>query len=74
MKDLSNSEPPIMWPGSGSGFEADPFSPAGTAERDWLITQRLGRSRIGRLAVWIILGLTILVPLASWLIILHGKH
>jgi len=63
-----------MWPTTGSGFEADPLSPAGTAQQSRLITQRLGRSRIGRLAVWIILGLTILVPLASWLIILHGKH
>ena len=27
--------PHIMWPGKGSGFEADPFSPAGQAQRSW---------------------------------------
>jgi len=27
--------PPVMWPSKGSGFEADPFSPAGTAQRYW---------------------------------------
>jgi hypothetical protein len=44
-----------MWPGQGSGFDADPFSPAGTAQREWMLTQRLGRSRLGKLVVWLIL-------------------
>jgi hypothetical protein len=55
-----------MWPGQGSGFDADPFSPAGTAEREWMLTQRLRRSRLGKLVVWLILVLIVgalLVPI-----------
>jgi hypothetical protein len=54
-----------MWPDQGSGFDADPFSPAGTAQREWMLTQRLGRSRWGKLVVWLILALIVgafLVP------------
>jgi uncharacterized membrane protein len=29
-----------MWPAEGSGFEADPYSPAGTAQRYWWLIQR----------------------------------
>jgi hypothetical protein len=57
-----SSEPPIMWPSSDSGFEADPFSPAGTAERECALTQRLGRRPIGKLVVWLILAVIIMVP------------
>ena len=32
--------PPVMWPAEGSGFEADPYSPAGTAQRFWWLVQR----------------------------------
>jgi hypothetical protein len=35
--------PNIMWPAPGSGFEADPFSPAGTAQREWWLIGRMGR-------------------------------
>jgi hypothetical protein len=55
-----------MWPGQGSGFDADPFSPAGTAQREWMLTQRPGRSRLGKLVVWLILALIVgalLVPI-----------
>jgi hypothetical protein len=55
-----------MWPGQGSGFDADPFSPAGTAQREWMLTQRLGRSPLGKLVVWLILVLIVgalLVPI-----------
>jgi hypothetical protein len=55
-----------MWPGQGSGFDADPFSPAGTAQREWMLTQRLGRSWLGKLVVWLILALivgAVLVPI-----------
>jgi hypothetical protein len=55
-----------MWPGQGSGFDADPFSPAGTAQREWMLTQRLGRSRLGKLVVCLILALivgAVLVPI-----------
>jgi hypothetical protein len=57
-----SNEPPVMWPSQGSGFEADPFSPAGTAQREWMLTQRLGRTRWGKLFVWLIL-LAFVTPL-----------
>jgi len=69
-----NAEPPIMWPSSGSGFEADPLSPAGTAQREWAMSQRLGRSRFGRLAVWIILAVIIAAPIITLLISALRKH
>ena len=32
---MDDLPPDITWPGAGSGFEADPFSPAGSAQRRW---------------------------------------
>jgi hypothetical protein len=43
-----------MWPDEGSGFEADPFSPAGLSQEIWTATSRRPRSRAGRWAVGII--------------------
>ena len=63
-----------MWPGADSGFEADPFSPAGSAQREWAFWQHLGRRRAGRFAVWIILGLVVLVPVISVLVALLHRH
>lgn len=40
-----------MWPEKGSGFEADPFSPAGSAEREWGLIQRLPSLRRNRRAM-----------------------
>jgi hypothetical protein len=31
-------EPPVMWPSASSGFEADPFSPAGQMQGVWRLT------------------------------------
>ena len=55
-----------MWPAQGSGFEADPFSPAGTSQREWMLIRRLGSTPWGKLVVWLVLGLivgTLLVPI-----------
>ena len=41
------STPPVMWPAEGSGFEADPFSPAGMSQQIWTATGRRPRTRIG---------------------------
>jgi hypothetical protein len=43
----SASTPPIMWPEAGSGFEADPFSPAGMSQQIWRATGRRPHSRAG---------------------------
>jgi hypothetical protein len=48
--------PPVMWPEEGSGFEADPFSPAGTAERRWLLIRNAGNIARNRSAMWILAG------------------
>ena len=37
-----------MWPDANSGFEADPFSPAGTAERFWAVFSRKRAPITGR--------------------------
>ena len=39
----SDETPPIMWSDPGSGFEADPFSPAGRMQRQWWFLRRFAR-------------------------------
>jgi hypothetical protein len=53
--------PPIMWPEPGSGFEADPFSPAGTSQQIWRFTQREPHSRVAR---WIVRAVALLAAIA----------
>ena len=62
--------PNIMWPEAGSGFEANQYSPAGTAQRQWWQIQRIGRSGdfspSARLAIWALVAL----PVSSGLVVL----
>jgi hypothetical protein len=53
--------PPVMWPAEGSGFEADPYSPAGMSQQIWRATGRRPRSRV---ALWIVRVACVLVALA----------
>jgi hypothetical protein len=46
--------PPIMWPEQGSGFEADPFSPAGLAQQIWTTTGYRARRPVVRRLVQIV--------------------
>ena len=47
-----------MWPDAGSGFEADPFSPAGTAARMWSLTAAPGgRGRQALLGQMVLLAI-----------------
>jgi hypothetical protein len=58
--------PPVMWPSTGSGFEADPFSPAGMAQQQWTILKGGPRGLMGRVFVWaivIIIALVLISPL-----------
>ena len=48
-----------MWPAAGSGFEADPFSPSGMAQQEWVLATHLSKRRGGKVVVWIVLGLII---------------
>jgi hypothetical protein len=59
--------PPVMWPEAGSGFEADPFSPAGTAQREWMLTQKIGRSFLGKVIACLILA-SIVIPIV-WVMV-----
>jgi hypothetical protein len=63
-----------MWPEPGSGFEADPFSPAGTAQREWGLIRALGRSRYGRLAVWVFIGLFVCSMVIAFLPAIFARH
>jgi hypothetical protein len=53
--------PPVMWPDEGSGFEADPFSPAGMSQQIWTATRRRPRSRAG---MWTLRIVCIVIALA----------
>ena len=53
--------PPVMWPDEGSGFEADPFSPAGMSQQIWTATRRRPRSRAG---MWTLRIVCVVIALA----------
>jgi len=53
--------PPVMWPDSGNGFEADPFSPAGMSQQIWRATGRRPRSRTG---LWIVRTICVVIAAA----------
>jgi hypothetical protein len=53
--------PPVMWPEAGSGFEADPLSPAGMSQQIWRATGRRPRSRTG---TWFVRIVCVLIALA----------
>jgi hypothetical protein len=57
--------PPVMWPDDSSGFEADPFSPAGLSQQVWTATRRRPRTRVGRLIVGILCVLIALAFIAA---------
>jgi len=60
-----------MWPEAGSGFEADPFSPAGTTQRQWMMTQRMEGRRWGRLLAWFLVAAIVGSLLAAVLSSFH---
>ena len=57
----SDQTPPVMWPEAGSGFEADPLSPAGMTQQIWRATGRRPRTRAGR---WIVGIVCVFIALA----------
>jgi hypothetical protein len=54
--------------------ELDPFSPAGTVERFGEFSRGLSRRRWGKVVVWIALGVFVLIPAASYLIVYFVHH
>jgi hypothetical protein len=65
----SEIAPPVMWPDSGSGFEADAFSPAGSAQLEAQFIRGLSRQRFGRVAAWVFVGLFVLIPVVSFAVV-----
>ena len=61
--------PNVMWPGAGSGFEADPWSPAGRSQTGWQLAQGLGRrdSPVVTVVLWLVLGLLAVAVLTNLL-------
>ena len=57
--------PPVMWPEPGSGFEADPFSPAGMSQQIWTATGRRPRTPVGMWCVRIVCVLLALAFIAA---------
>ena len=65
-----DSAPPVMWPDAGSGFEADPFSPAGLAQQQWTVMSHAGGGRFTRIMMAIIvvvLAISLLAPFLYYL-------
>ena len=54
--------------------EIDPYSPAGTVERFGEFSRGLSRRRWGKVVVWITLGVFVLIPAVSYLIVLLVGH
>jgi hypothetical protein len=63
-----------MWPDADSGFEADPSSPAGTAQNEMAFARGIGRFRFGKLVVWILLVVLVVGPIAVSIISLIRSH
>ena len=59
-----------MWPEAGSGFEADPFSPAGFAQQQWTVMSHAGGGRFTRIMmaiVAVVLAISLLAPFLYYL-------
>jgi len=60
-----DATPPVMWPEEGSGFEADPFSPAGMSQQVWRATGYRSRSPVVRRMVQVVALLVALAFIAA---------
>jgi hypothetical protein len=54
-----------MWPDEGSGFEADPFSPAGMSQQIWTATGYRSRNPVVRRIVQVVALLIALAFIAA---------
>jgi hypothetical protein len=62
---VTDTTPPVMWPDEGSGFEADPFSPAGMSQQVWRATGYRARSPVVRRIVQVVALLIALAFIAA---------
>jgi hypothetical protein len=68
--------PPVMWPERGSGFEADPSSPAGQLQGEARFLQGLSADpgRAGRAALWTVVGVVVIVVVVVVLTVVVQHH
>ena len=68
--------PPVMWPDPGSGFEADPSSPAGQLQGEAMFLRGLSGDggRAGRAALWVALGVVAIVAFTFGVTYLLQHH
>jgi hypothetical protein len=64
-------EHPVTWPSQGSGLEAGPFSSAGIARRDLMMTHTAKGTHWSKRAMWLILAVFVGAMLA---VILSSVH
>ena len=73
-----NAEPPVMWPGADSGFEANTNSPAGMLQTEAAFARGLGRFRFGKVVVWLLVAAicaaVLALPLTLLLAALSRTH
>jgi hypothetical protein len=60
----------VTWPGADSGFEADPYSPAGSLQREGLLFEGLRRRRGGRWLLVAIAGVIALPLIISFIVVI----
>jgi len=68
--------PPVMWPDPGSGFEADPSSPAGQLQGEARFLQGLSSDggRAGRAALWVAFGVVAIMAFSFGVTYLVQHH
>jgi hypothetical protein len=73
---MTDPIPPVMWPDAGSGFEADPSSPAGQLQGEAMFLRGLSsdRGRVGRAALRVALGVVGIVAFSFVVTYLLQHH
>ena len=73
---MADPIPPVMWPNAGSGFEADPSSPAGQLQSEAMFLRGLSADggRAGRAALWVALGVVAIVAFSFEITYLLQHH
>ena len=65
-----------MWPDAGSGFEADPSSPAGQLQGEARFLEGMSGEggRFGRVMLWVALGVVAIVAFSAGVTYLLQHH
>jgi len=65
-----------MWPDAGSGFDADPSSPAGQLQGEARFLEGMSGEggRFGRMLLWVTLGVVVIVGFSAGVTYLLQHH